>query len=84
MPRVVIIDGVVLLRPEVMPFFDIAVWINCPLNIATERGKARDRAEGADEDHIKRWDREWTPKEEMYAATYHPEKLASFLYDEWE
>jgi len=84
MPKVVIIEGVRLLRPEAIPYFDIKVWIDCPLNIATERGKARDRAGGADDAHIKRWDTEWTPKEEVYNATYHPDKLASFLYEEWK
>ncbi|HWZ66025.1 MAG TPA: hypothetical protein VNX65_04545 [Patescibacteria group bacterium] len=82
MPKVIIIEGVRLLRPEVMSYFDVSVWIDCPLDIATERGKSRDRADHRSEEHMKRWDTEWTPKNAKYEEIYHPAKLASFIYRE--
>lgn len=82
MPKVIIIEGVRLFRPETMPYFDVSVWIDCSLDIATERGKTRDRANHQSEEHMKRWDTEWTPKNAQYEKLYHPDKLASFLYRE--
>ena len=38
LPAVVIVEGVRLLRPELAGFFDLAVWIDCPLELAAERG----------------------------------------------
>lgn len=80
MPKVIIIEGVRLLRPEVMPYFDVSIWIDCPLDVATEQGKKRDLENHRSEEHMKRWDTEWTPKNAEYREVYHPDKLASFLY----
>lgn len=80
MPRVVIIEGVRLFRPEVMPYFDIAVWIDIDPEEATRRGETRDREAGADEGHIERWRNEWLPKDQEYFDRYRPQEQATHLY----
>jgi myo-inositol catabolism protein IolC len=63
-----------------LQYFDYKVWIGCPIEIATARGKARDRLSGSDEAHIARWDTEWVPKDLKYFNLIHPDKLADFIY----
>jgi uridine kinase len=83
LPKVVIVEGIRLLRPEMSHYFDVIIWIDCPLELALERGKARDSKNGADEQHILRWDTEWGPKDKEYFSTYHPDKIATFTYKEY-
>lgn len=83
MPSVVIVEGVRLFRVETMTYFDISVWIDCPLEFATKRGEKRDKDNGADNEHVKRWEAEWAPKDEKYLKAYSPQKLASSLYKEY-
>ncbi len=80
MPKVVIIEGVRLFKPEIMDYFDISVWIDCSPEEATSRGIARDKASGVDEKHLERWENEWLPKDQKYFNKFEPNKLASFLY----
>ena len=84
LPKVVVAEGVRLLRPEVMQYFDVAVWIDCPVELATKRAKDRDREQGEDEQHLKRWDTEWVPQNDRYFNTIHPDKLADFIYKEYK
>jgi uridine kinase len=85
LPRIVIAEGVRLLQPKLLPYFDHTIWIDCPLEVATERGKARDRAnkpsDGYDiEAHIRKWDEEWTPKEREFDSLFHPADQAELLW----
>ncbi len=79
LPEVVIVEGIRLLRPELSPYFDLQVWIDCPLELAAKRGRERDRADGADEAHLAVWDAEWIPKDAEYFATYRPDRLADLV-----
>ena len=81
LPKVVIVEGVRLFRPEVMTYFDTAVWIDCPPELATQRGEHRDRDEGNTEEHISRWRTEWLPKDQEYYDSCRPQELATFVYD---
>ena len=42
-PKVLIVEGVRLLRKEVMQLLDVSVWIDAPVSFVTERAKNRDR-----------------------------------------
>lgn len=81
LPKIIIVEGVRLFKPDVMSYFDVAIWINCPPELATQRGEARDRTDGADEEHVSRWRSEWLPKGQRYFDSYKPQELATFLYD---
>lgn len=84
LPNVIIVEGIRLLQPNLMSYFDISVWIDCPQDVALERAKARDRAQGEDEQTIALWDTDWGPKDALYFDTYRPDKLASFLYEKYK
>jgi uridine kinase len=82
--KVMVFEGVRLLRTEAMPYFDVSVWVDCPVELATRRAKERDRQQGQDEEHMRLWDTLWVPQNDEYVHQVHPEKLASFVYKEYE
>lgn len=84
--KIIIVEGVRLFQPKLLPYFDLTIWIDCPLETAMERGKARDRAnkpsDGYDiEAHISKWDEEWTPKEQEFDLLFNPAQTADISYD---
>jgi len=80
MPRVVILEGLRLFRPELMSAYDIAVWIDCPLEQATRRAKARNLAQGDSEYELGLWNTLWAPLDAEYFGRYRPKELATFVY----
>jgi uridine kinase len=41
----VIVEGVIVLSPELMDYFDFTIWVDCPQDAAAHRGIARDLSE---------------------------------------
>jgi uridine kinase len=78
LPKYLILEGCSLLHPDLMPFYDFTIWIDIPLELATERGAARDRSWGLDHDNL--WNNLWKPNEADFFKKYHPERQASFVY----
>lgn len=81
-PRLVILEGIRLIRPEVLPYVDISVWVDCPLDVATKRAKDRNRQQGDSEAEIALWDSKWVPEAKRYVEQINPRAIASFIYDE--
>jgi len=82
-PRVVIFEGIRLLRPEIMPYVDVSIWIDCPLDLATKRAKDRNRQQGDSEAEIALWDTKWAPESRRYVEQVSPQKIASFIYNQY-
>ena len=80
MPRVVIVEGLRLYRPDLMSAYDVAVWIDCPLERATERAKARNRLQGESAYELGLWDSLWAPLDGEYFQSYRPDQLATIVY----
>lgn len=80
MPNVVVFEGIRLLRPELMPLYDVAVWIDCPQDLATTRAKERNRLQGDSEDEMRLWDTLWSPLDAQYFAEYEPLRLATVVF----
>lgn len=79
-PYLIILEGIRLIRPETLPYFDLSVWIDCPLELATRRAKDRNREQGDSEEEIALWDTKWVPEARKYVKQVHPEKIANFIY----
>lgn len=77
LPKYLIIEGCSLLHPDLMKYYDFSIWIDVPLEQATERGAVRDRGWGLNHDDL--WDNLWKLNEEDFFIKYHPEKLANFV-----
>ena len=75
----IIIEGVGLFRPELLKYFDYKIWVDCPIEVAIERGKKRDMEYGKIlTDNL--WDGIWRQNDKEYFDTYKPKEAANFLY----
>jgi uridine kinase len=82
-PRVVLVEGIRLIRPELLPLVDISVWIDCPLEFATDRAKGRNRQQGDSDAEIALWDTKWVPEAKLYLEQAAPDRIASFLFTQY-
>jgi len=85
LPKLLVVEGIRLLQPDLMHYFDLSIWIDKSSEEATIQGKARDRQNKNPEDfdieaHIALWDSEWAPKDQEYARLYNPKDIAQVLY----
>lgn len=80
MPDVLIVEGIRLLRPDFMHLYDLAIWIDCPHDIATARAKVRNRSQGEPDQEIALWDSLWVPLDAQYFREYSPLSLATFVF----
>lgn len=73
-----IVEGVGLLRPELMKYFSYTIWVDCPLEEAIARGKKRDR-----EVHLnpqdEKWDGIWKKNDLEYLETFTPNEKADLI-----
>jgi uridine kinase len=74
-----LVEGIGLIHPATLSFFDLTVWIDCQLEIASERGRRRD-LEIYEVDHDALWRDIWTPNDRDYFALFRPDKLADVIY----
>jgi uridine kinase len=75
---ILILEGVGLFRPELINLFSYKIWIDCSLEVATERGKRRDKEDyGVNQDHF--WDGIWTENEMQYWERCRPKEMADYL-----
>ena len=75
----IIIEGVGLFRPELLNYFNFKIWIDCPLEVAIERGKKRDREYGqVPTDNL--WDEIWKENDLQYFEAHKPKEIADFIF----
>lgn len=75
---VLVVDAVGLFHPDLDGSIDLRVWVDLDLELATQRGKARDRLAGNDHDRL--WDEVWVPNERDFAERYRPREAADLRY----
>lgn len=81
MPPVVIVEGIRLLRPESMPFMDLAVWIDLSPESAGSRAIERNRGQGDSSAELDLWHTKWIPEGHAYAQSICPDRLAHVILD---
>ena len=74
-----LIEGLGVIHPDLLSLFDLTVWIECPLEVATERGRCRDR-EIYKVDHDAVWRDVWTPNDRDYYNRFRPDLLVDVSY----
>jgi uridine kinase len=72
---VIIVEGVYVLRRELLSFYDLTVWVDCPRAIRLARGIARDG-----ENARALWQDLWMPQEDLYVAAHQPHLAADWVY----
>ena len=81
LPRasVLVIDAIGIFHPDLLPWFDLTVWVQADLQVAQERGQVRDRAAGLDHDRL--WTEVWTPNDHEFEQTFSPRTHADLVLD---
>jgi uridine kinase len=77
---ILVLDAVGILHPDLDEVLDLRVWIDVDLDVATARGKARDRRAGNDHDRL--WDDVWVPNDRDFGAAFRPWERADLRYVE--
>ena len=79
LPRasVLVVDAIGIFHPELLPWFDLTVWVDADPRTAQERGMARDRAAGLDHDQL--WTEVWTPNDRAFEQMFSPRAHANIL-----
>ena len=75
---VLIVDAIGTFHPELLPWFDLTVWVDVDLQVAQAQGRARDRAAGRDHDTL--WTDVWTPNDREFEQMFSSRRLADVLY----
>jgi uridine kinase len=63
----IIIEGVYILRPELVSYYDLRLWIECPKEIRLQRGIVRDGEQARSQ-----WEDDWMKEEERYVHACSP------------
>lgn len=81
LPRasVLVIDAIGIFHPDLLPWFDLTVWVDTDLQQALERGMARDRAAGLDHDRL--WTDVWASNDHAFEQTFSPRTHADLVLD---
>ncbi len=78
-PSYVILEGIGIMHPDLIPYFDLTIWIDCPLETAMRRGMQRDR-EVLRVNHDELWQTVWGPNDQEFFDTYRPDQVADCIY----
>jgi uridine kinase len=70
-----IVEGISCYHPNIAHYYDYKIWIDTPIEIANQRGRAR----AGSSENAKHWDL-WTENDLRYQKKYHPEQLADFIF----
>lgn len=81
---VLLVDGVFLLRPELVAFWDYCIFVEVPFATALERAMRRDVALfGSNEAVQTRYHQRYIPGQHLYFETAHPQEHAdAIVYNE--
>ncbi len=70
--RFVILEGVGLFYPDVVPYLDYRIWLDVPLAEATAQGIRRKQRLGRDPGDVSQ--RLWEPNEADFERKFHPKE----------
>lgn len=80
--KILIVEGVGLFRPELLHYFGYKIWIDCPIELANERGKKRDREEyNNPQDEL--WDGVWKKNDMECFEAFKPKEIADLVVDNY-
>ena len=74
----IIIEGVGLLRPELLKYFDYTIWLDTPLEESIARGKKRDR-EVYSNPQDESWDTVWKENDLQCFEKFKPKEVANLV-----
>jgi uridine kinase len=78
--RCLVVEGVGVLHPDLLPFFDLTVWVDVPATTATARAIRRNEMQGAGPDDAHLWRTVWAPNDRDFFAKHRPREHADLVY----
>lgn len=72
--RYLIVEGCSVIHPILTKYYDLSVWVDVPLDVATAQAKARDSSQTNNQDKL--WDEVWNPNDLDYFNQFRPDWLA--------
>ena len=78
-----IVEGVGLLRPNLLKYFSLSIWVDCPIHEAIKRGKRRDREEYKNPQD-EAWDGIWKQNDEECYDAYRPKVTAHCIVSNFD
>lgn len=69
---ILIIEGVGLIRPDLIDYFTYSIWIDCSIDKAIKRGKRRDR-EAWNNPKDEQWEGVWKKNDLEYYQRFQPQ-----------
>lgn len=72
--KYLIVEGISSYYPNIAHYYDYKIWVDTPIEIARERGRARDGSN----DNAQHWDL-WAANDLAYQDKNHPEQIADFV-----
>jgi uridine kinase len=73
-----VVDLIGLFHPEALPQLDLTVWCDVELEVAADRGMARDHQLGRDHDVV--WREVWIPNERDFEQRFAPKEHGAVMY----
>lgn len=71
--RLLIVEGITALHPDLRAAYSLSVWVDTPIEIARERGAARD----AGNENEGMWEK-WSANDLRYLAAHRPDLAATY------
>jgi uridine kinase len=79
---VLLFDGVFLLRPELIDWWDLRIFVSAAFETTVDRALIRDRTEHASTAEVeRRWRARYIPSQELYLARARPAEKADILVE---
>lgn len=80
LPRasVLVVDSIGIFHPDLSGCFDLTVWVDVDAAAAVQRGAARDRGMGRDDEAL--WIGVWGPNDHEFAQTFDPRGAADLRF----
>lgn len=75
-----VVEGVGLFRPELLKYFSYKIWIDCPIEEATARGRKRDREEYINPQD-EAWGGIWKKNDLEYFEKFSPKQVGDMIVD---
>lgn len=77
---ILVLEGVGLFRPGIKELCALKIWIDCPIQVATSRGKLRDKqVYGVDNDKL--WDGIWMENDLDHYQIHEPFRVADLVIE---
>jgi len=71
----IIVEGISSYHPDIARYYDFKIWVETPIDIARERGRARD----GNNENAQHWDL-WAKNDLAYEERFHPDQSADFVF----